>query len=189
MKTKSLRITSDNSKKPAFFKKNFLKNLLSQKPNFLKIHNFPPVGPPAICFNPFSKKFPKINNFPSLPTISPAPTLWKLQLSNMWNPPSNAQTSSIPVPEVMIPTPSSHHNSIRQITSGNIITNFSKYDALPHHYKKEEREPSSKNSKTNNNRGDSNKVFGQPVGTPGDWQKPNPARASYVAAIARVVEF
>ena len=98
----------------------------------------------------------------------------------MWNPPSNPQTigSSIPVPEVI-----SHHNSIRQIASGNIITNFSKYDALPHHYKKEQNEPSSKNSKNNT------KVDQPPVGTPGDWQKPNPARASYVAAIARVVKF
>ena len=62
--------------------------------------------------------------------------------------------------------PSNQATSIRQ--NGNVITDF-RYDTLPHHYKKDEN--NSKNSKSSKNQ-------------PGDWQKPNPARASYVAAIA-----
>ena len=59
-------------------------------------------------------------------------------------------------------------------TSGNVITDFSRYDTLPHHYKKQE-----------NNNQDQTKSFPKNLkNQPGDWHKPNPARASYVAAIA-----
>ena len=55
-------------------------------------------------------------------------------------------------------------------TSGNVITDFSRYDTLPHHYKKQQQQENNTPKNLKNQ--------------PGDWHKPNPARASYVAAIA-----